>query len=69
MPVVKPAVLTGIKIGYARVSTGGQNLERQIDALNAVGCRQISAVSSKLQGTYPQDPDGNIYPENWYFVK
>jgi peptide/nickel transport system substrate-binding protein len=30
---------------------------------------QISAVSGKLQGTYPQDPDGNIYPENWYFVK
>jgi acyl CoA:acetate/3-ketoacid CoA transferase alpha subunit len=30
---------------------------------------QISAVSSKLQGTYPQDPDGNVYPENWYFVK
>jgi peptide/nickel transport system substrate-binding protein len=30
---------------------------------------QISAVNSKLQGTYPQDPDGNIYPENWYFVK
>jgi peptide/nickel transport system substrate-binding protein len=30
---------------------------------------QISAVSSKLQGTLPQDPDGNIYPENWYFVK
>lgn len=30
---------------------------------------QISAVNSKLQGTYPQDPDGNIYPENWYFSK
>jgi peptide/nickel transport system substrate-binding protein len=30
---------------------------------------QISAVNSKLQGTYPQDPDGNIYPENWYFAK
>jgi peptide/nickel transport system substrate-binding protein len=30
---------------------------------------QISAVSDKLQGVYPQDPDGNIYPENWYFVK
>jgi peptide/nickel transport system substrate-binding protein len=30
---------------------------------------QISAVSDKLQGTQPQDPDGNIYPENWYFVK
>jgi hypothetical protein len=26
-------------------------------------------VSSKLKGTYPQDPDGNVYPENWYFVK
>jgi peptide/nickel transport system substrate-binding protein len=30
---------------------------------------QISAVSDKLMGTQPQDPDGNIYPENWYFVK
>jgi peptide/nickel transport system substrate-binding protein len=30
---------------------------------------QISAVNSKLQGVLPQDPDGNIYPENWYFVK
>jgi peptide/nickel transport system substrate-binding protein len=30
---------------------------------------QISAVSDKLQGTNPQDPDGNIYAENWYFVK
>jgi len=30
---------------------------------------QISAVSNKLQGVYPQDPDSNIYPENWYFVK
>jgi peptide/nickel transport system substrate-binding protein len=30
---------------------------------------QISAVSNKLKGVYPQDPDGNIYPEDWYFVK
>jgi peptide/nickel transport system substrate-binding protein len=30
---------------------------------------QISAVNSKLRGVYPQDPDTNIYPENWYFVK
>jgi peptide/nickel transport system substrate-binding protein len=30
---------------------------------------QISAVSNKLIGTLPQDPDGNIYPENWYLVK
>jgi peptide/nickel transport system substrate-binding protein len=31
--------------------------------------QQISAVNSKLQGVYPQDPDTNIYPESWYFVK
>jgi peptide/nickel transport system substrate-binding protein len=30
---------------------------------------QISAVNSKLRGVFPQDPDTNIYPENWYFVK
>jgi peptide/nickel transport system substrate-binding protein len=31
--------------------------------------QQISAVSNKLGGVFPQDPDGNLYPENWYFVK
>jgi peptide/nickel transport system substrate-binding protein len=30
---------------------------------------QISAVTDALHGVYPQDPDTNIYPENWYFVK
>jgi peptide/nickel transport system substrate-binding protein len=30
---------------------------------------QISAVNSKLQGVFPQDPDGNVYPEDWYFTK
>ena len=30
---------------------------------------QISAVNDKLKGVYPQDPLGNIYPENWYYVK
>jgi peptide/nickel transport system substrate-binding protein len=30
---------------------------------------QITAVTNKLKGVLPQDPVGNIYPENWYFVK
>jgi peptide/nickel transport system substrate-binding protein len=30
---------------------------------------QISAVSNRLKGVFPQDPPSNIYPENWYFVK
>jgi peptide/nickel transport system substrate-binding protein len=30
---------------------------------------QISAVSNRLKGVFPQDPLGNLYPENWYFVK
>lgn len=42
-------------IGYARVSTQDQNLDRQLDALNRAGCERI--FNEKMTGTHSARPE------------
>jgi DNA invertase Pin-like site-specific DNA recombinase len=42
---------TGTQLGYARVSTGHQSLDQQIDALTAAGVDATRVYSDKLSGT------------------
>src|SRR5215469_16408584 len=42
---------TGTQLGYARVSTGHQSLDQQVDALTAAGVDANRVYSDKLSGT------------------
>lgn len=43
--------VTGTQLGYARVSTGHQSLDQQVDALAAVGVDTARVYSDKLSGS------------------
>ena len=54
MLYVMPATATpttGAQLGYARVSTGHQSLDQQLDALTAAGVDPKRVYSDKLSGT------------------
>jgi DNA invertase Pin-like site-specific DNA recombinase len=51
----EPAAGAGALIGYARVSTSGQNLDRQIMALTEAGC--IRVFADKLSGKDASRPE------------
>src|SRR5271168_5235531 len=48
--IIAPAA-TGTVLGYARVSTGHQSLDQQVDALTAAGVDTDRVYSDKLSGT------------------
>jgi DNA invertase Pin-like site-specific DNA recombinase len=50
MTTTPPAPTTDAQLGYARVSTGHQSLDQQLDALTAAGVEPNRVYSDKLSG-------------------
>jgi DNA invertase Pin-like site-specific DNA recombinase len=51
MPTNPSPAFAGTVLGYARVSTGHQSLDQQVDALTAAGVDGARVYSDKLSGT------------------
>lgn len=51
MSAATASTATGTVLGYARVSTGHQSLDQQVDALTAAGVDTTRVYSDKLSGT------------------
>lgn len=51
MAIGTASVATGTVLGYARVSTGHQSLDQQVDALTGAGVDANRVYSDKLSGT------------------
>jgi DNA invertase Pin-like site-specific DNA recombinase len=51
MAVSSTVTATGTQLGYARVSTGHQSLDQQVDVLTAEGVDTARVYSDKLAGT------------------
>ena len=50
MAIDSAPAATGTQLGYARVSTGHQSLDQQVDALSAAGVEKERVYSDKLSG-------------------
>lgn len=46
---------TGVQLGYARVSTGHQSLDQQVDELAAAGVEPDRIYNDKLSGSSPRE--------------
>jgi DNA invertase Pin-like site-specific DNA recombinase len=51
MAIETAPAATGTQLGYARISTGHQSLDQQVDALTAAGVDTARVYSDKLSGT------------------